>query len=458
METGKIISIKDFIVEVFFDLEGAENPHVNEILELKEHSEVKMQVYRSSGPNVYSCVALSSIGSYYRGAEVVKSADDLTVPVGSEVLGRVMDVFGAPGDGRGELKHTQERSIHGESLGYDKIASREKILETGIKAVDLFSPLVEGGKIGLFGGAGVGKTILLTEILHNVVSKDKGNTVSVFGGVGERTREGHELHEELERSGVLPSVSLVYGSMGSSPSVRYLTGLAAVTQAEYFRDEMGKNVLFFIDNMFRFAQAGSELSLLLSNLPSEDGYQPTLTSEIAELHERLVSAKKSSVTAIEAIYLPSDDVLDQAVQEISGYLDSAIVLSRDVYQLGRFPAIDLLASGSSFLTPTVVAPLHFYVAVAAQSLLKKAASLERIVSLVGESELSEDDAISYKRAKRLQSYMTQNFFVAAEQTGRAGAFVPLDTTVSDVKDIMDGHYDTVSDDRFMFIGSASDIR
>ena len=212
METGKIISIKDFIVEVFFDLEGAENPHVNEILELKEHSEVKMQVYRSSGPNVYSCVALSSIGSYYRGAEVVKSADDLTVPVGSEVLGRVMDVFGAPGDGRGELKHTQERSIHGESLGYDKIASREKILETGIKAVDLFSPLVEGGKIGLFGGAGVGKTILLTEILHNVVSKDKGNTVSVFGGVGERTREGHELHEELERSGVLPSVSLVYGS------------------------------------------------------------------------------------------------------------------------------------------------------------------------------------------------------------------------------------------------------
>lgn len=453
---GKIVSIKDYVVEVEFGFENP--PFVYEVLKLTDHEEVLMQVYRSSGPRTFFCFALSPISSYYRGAKVSRTHDYLKVPVGESVLGRVINVFGEPRDDLGEIKAVEHRSIYQQPASIDTIYSKQEILETGVKVVDLFCPLVKGGKIGLFGGSGVGKTVLLTEILHNIINKDKINTVSVFCGVGERSREGQELHEELKTSGVLPTVSLVFGTMGDSPSVRFLTSMAAIAQAEYFRDTSEKNVLFFIDNMFRFAQAGNELSLLLNTIPSEDGYQPTLASEMAEIHERLTSTKKAFVTTVEAIYLPSDDILDQAVQAVLDYLDSSIVLSRQIYQQGRFPAIDILASGSLLINPLTVNSMHYYVATVAQSMLKKAEALDRIVSLVGESELSEEDRTTYRRSKKIKNYMTQNFFVAAEQTGRPGAYVPLKTTVSDVKDIMDGKYDTVSEEKFLYVGTLSEIK
>jgi len=293
--------------------------------------------------------------------------------------------------------------------------------------------------------------------LNNIINKDLGNNVSVFCGVGERSREGQELFDELKDSGVLPNVSMIFGQMGEKASVRFLTAYAGVGIAEYLRDDMGKNVLLFIDNIYRFAQAGNELSLLMNSIPSEDGYQATLSSQVAEIHERLVSKKGKVLTTIEAVYIPEDDLFDQTAQAVFGYLDSSVVLSRDAYRQGRLPAVDILASDSGALNPKNVSPLHYIVANNAKSLLKQSELLERIVSLVGESELSEEDRILYQRANKLKNYMTQSFFVAEKQTGRKGEYVPVQDTVKDVKDIIEGKYDHISEDKFMFIGKASDI-
>ena len=317
--------------------------------------------------------------------------------------------------------------------------------------------MIRGGKIGLFGGAGVGKTVLLTEIIHNVVVLHKGKGLSVFAGVGERIREGHELYETLAEKQVLPSVSLILGTMGENPAVRFLTGFTGVTLAEYFRDSLKKDVLFFIDNVFRFAQAGNELSVLMNTIPSEDGYQATLTSEMASFHERLVSSIDNSITSIEAIYIPNDDILDQGVQAIFPYLDSSVVLSRSIYQEGLLPAIDLLSSSSANLNPETVGQLHYDVALKALNLLKQATSLDRIVSLVGESELSPSDKLTYERAKKLRNFMTQNFFVTENQTGKKGSYVSRETTVADVNDLLGGKYDEITDDKFSFIGSVKEI-
>lgn len=453
---GKVMNVRDHIIEV--DFSGGVQPMMNDILYLEEKPTVLMQVYSSSGISTYYCILFSSSQEIYRGAKILNTHKSLSIPVGPELLGRVIDIFGEPKDDKGALNIKDFRSIYQDPPSYASVVSQQELLETGIKAIDLFAPLVKGGKTGLFGGSGVGKTILLTEILHNIVNKDKEKNVSVFCGVGERTREGHELYEELGHTGVLPSVSLIFGSMGDSPAVRFLTSLAGTSLAEYFRDVQKKNVLFFIDNIYRYVQAGNELSLLMNAIPSEDGYQSTLTSEMATVHERLVSNGNSSITTIEAVYLPADDLLDQGVQSIFDYLDSVVVLSRDIYREGRFPSIDLLSSGSSILNPKIVTPLHYYVFLQSQSLLKKAVSLERIVSLVGEAELSDDDRVSYQRSKKLKNYMTQNFFVSQDQTGKKGDFVPLKTTVNDVKDILDGKYDSISEEKFLYIGSASDIK
>lgn len=453
---GKIISVKDYIIEVEFPF--SIRPKFHDILTLEENKDVKMEVYRSSGLSTFFCIGLTSINSLYRGAKVVTTNNPLLMPVGKKTLGRVIDIFGNPKDGLGDVDRTSVKSIYGSPPSYSEVSSKQEVLETGIKVVDLFSPLLKGGKTGLFGGSGVGKTIMLTEILHNIIDRDKEKNVSVFCGIGERTREGHELYHELEDSGVLPMASLIFGSMGDNPSVRFLTSLGGVTQAEHFRDELKKDVLFFVDNMYRFAQAGNELSLLMNQIPSEDGYQSTLTSEMAMVHERLVSNNNAAITTIEAIYLPSDDILDQGVQSVLDYIDSQIVLSRDVYREVRFPAVDILTSGSSALNPGVVSAVHYMVALQAQSLLKKAQSLERIVSLIGESELSEEDRINYQRAKKVRNYMTQNFFVAATQTGKPGSYVPIKTTVADVKAIMEGKYDGITDDKFLYIGNLSDIK
>ncbi len=310
--------------------------------------------------------------------------------------------------------------------------------------------------MGLFGGAGVGKTLLLTEIMHNVVTIQQGNNASVFAGVGERTREGHELYGELKSRGILPYVSLVFGPMGENAAVRFLTGLAGVTLSEYFRDS-GKDVLFLIDNVFRLAQAGNELATLMNSIPSEDGYQATLSSEMANFHERLVSTNSGVISSIEAIYVPSDDLLDHGVQSIFPYLDSTVTLSRQVYQEGRLPAVDMLSSSSSALNPTVVGQQHYETAVKAQVMLKKAESLERMVALVGESELSPENQLLYRRVKKLRNFMTQNFFVAEEQTGRKGVFVPLKDTVDGVAAILSGKFDHVPDEKFSFIGSTTEI-
>jgi F-type H+-transporting ATPase subunit beta len=389
---------------------------------------------------------------------VLNTKKPILIPTGIGVLGRALNIFGEPIDGQGPIQKEGELPIYAQGLDYSEIVKHNEILETGIKAIDFLSPMIRGGKIGLFGGAGVGKTILLTEIIHNVVVLHKGKGVSVFAGVGERIREGHELYETLSEKQVLSSVSLVLGTMGENPAIRFLTGFTAVALAEYFRDSLKKDVLFFIDNVFRFAQAGQELSVLMNTIPSEDGYQATLISEMASFHERLVSNKDNSITSIEAIYVPNDDILDQGVQAIFPYLDSSVILSRSIYQEGLLPAIDLLSSSSANLNPETVGQLHYDVALKALNLLKQATALDRIVSLVGESELSTSDQLIYERAKKLRNFMTQNFFVTENQTGRKGAYVPKETTVNDVNDLLLGKYDDITDDKFSFIGSIQEIK
>lgn len=454
---GKVVGVRGVVVEIEFNTDP--KPNIYDVLVLIDNPSIKFQVVESSDVSKFFCINLSQdISAVRRGSLVVNTGERLKVPVGKGVLGRVINLFGDPADGGGPIVADKTVEIIKDSPTYSQIDASVDFLETGIKVVDLFAPLVSGGKVGLFGGSGVGKTVLLSEILNNIVNRDPGKNVSVFCGVGERSREGHELYEELKKGGVLPSVSLVYGPMGESASVRFLTAHAATTIAEYMRDDMGKNVLFFMDNIFRFAQAGNELSLLMNNIPSEDGYQPTLASEIAHIHERLVSKGENSITVIEAIYLPEDDLFDQAAQSVFGYLDSSIVLSRDVYRDGRLPAVDMVDSDSDALNPGNVSTKHYYVASQAKSLLKKSELLERIVSLVGESELSEEDRVTYQRARKIKNYMTQNFFVTAAQTGKPGTYVKVDDTVDDVKDIMDGKYDNVTEDKFSFIGTAKELK
>ncbi|MFC1621845.1 F0F1 ATP synthase subunit beta [Patescibacteria group bacterium] len=451
---GKITGIKDSLVTVEFLSDN--KPKIYDILTVDGRPEMKMQVIKSSSRDSFHCLCLSDVESLYRGLRIRNTGQPLTTPTGEGMLGRIIDIFGNPIDGLGPLEGVSLTSIYKEAPKYRDVPAQKEIVETGIKAVDLFCPLVRGGKAGLFGGSGVGKTMLLTELLHNIVERDTERNVSVFCGVGERTREGHELFGELKKSGVISNVSLIFGSMGENPSIRYLTGMAGVTVAEDFRDK-GKNVLFFMDNIYRFIQAGNELSLLMNTIPSEDGYQATLYSEIANLQERLVSTQKANITTIEAVYLPADDILDQGVQSVFGYLDSSVVMSRDIYQKGIFPAIDLLASGSSALNPKTVSEEHYQIVINTQSILKKAQLLDRIVSLVGESELSVDDKVAYQRAAKIRNFMTQSFFVAAEQTGREGVYVPLKDTLEGVKNILSGKYDKASADKFLFIGGSQDI-
>jgi F-type H+-transporting ATPase subunit beta len=451
---GTVLGISGQIVEVAFD--GAK-PSVYDVLVLEENPEIKMEVYSSSALDSYYCLALSSITSLYRGAKVVNTQEPIMFPVGENMLGKVVDIFGRPYNSSENLSSLKKWSIHRQAQDTLNLVTAQQMLVTGIKVIDLFTPLVKGGKMGLFGGAGVGKTILLTELLHNIVTKGE-NSVSVFAGVGERAREGLELYQTLNENKVLPSSSLIFGPMGENPVIRFLSAFSAVTLAEYFRDELGKNVLFFIDNIFRFAQAGSELSTLMNRLPCEDGYQATLESEIAAFHERLVSSDTGSISTIEAIYVPADDLLDHAVQTVFPYLETVVVLSRDIYQQGILPAIDILSSTSSALDPSIVGELHYQVALDAKALLKEAQSLERIVSLVGESELSTEDHLKYKRAVKLKNYMTQSFFVAEAQKGQKGQFVPVETAIADTKNIIEGKYDSLSEENFLFIGGIKDSR
>ena len=452
---GKVVAILGQIVEVVFLKKNS--PQVHDVLILEDDPTVKMEVYTSANPNSYFCLLLSTSTKLSRGKAVINTGSPIKIPVGNATLGRAIDIFGKAFDGKGEIAATEMMPIFNEGVEFDGVIVPTQVLETGIKAIDFFSPILKGGKVGLFGGAGVGKTVVLTEIIHNVVILHKNESVSVFSGVGERIREGKELYETLEESGVLPSVALIFGQMAESPAVRFRTGFAGATLAEHFRDKMHKDVLFFIDNVFRFAQAGYELATDMSTIPGEGGYQATLYSEMGQLHERLVSSENGSITSIEAVYVPSDDITDFGVQAVFPYLDSNVVLSRDIYQEGRFPAINLISSTSSALNPDTVGQKHYKTYIEAQSLLKKASALERIVSLIGESELSQSDQIIYRRYRLIQNYMTQNFFVMELQTGHKGAYIKLSETVDDVALILRGDFDTISPEKLLFVGVLSEV-
>jgi len=426
------------------------SPEVHALLKGVDDEQICLEVMASASNNSFYCLILYRTTNLRRGAKVVDTGTTLSIPVGREVLGRAMNVFGEPQDSK-PLKTKETRSLYApHKLPLEDVAGSGEILETGIKSIDFFAPLLKGGKMGLIGGAGLGKTILLTELIHNVViSNPKNSAVSVFAAVGERSREAQELLENIAEAGVLDKTVLVVGQMGESPAIRFRTAFAAATLAEYFRDQK-QDVLFFIDNMFRFNQAGYELSTAMKTIPSEDGYQPTLPSEVGSLHERLTSTTKSSITTIEAIYLPSDDITDYSVKSVFPYLDSFVVLSRDVYQEGRLPAVDLLSCSSSALNPDTVGQEHYDLYLESKKVLEEAAQLERIVSLVGSSELSKNDQVTYQRSLVLKNYMTQSFFVAEPQSGRPGISVPLKQTLEDVKRILSDEYDETDPDLFMF--------
>lgn len=453
-DIGKIISISGQVVEVEF---AANKPAINDLLVMEGKENVKLEVYSSSGPNTFYCLALSEISDLFRGANLVSTNTQVLFPVGKSILGRVVDIFGDQIDGKGKITGEDYFPIHKTTKRYQEIAGRNELLETGIKVVDIFAPMARGGKMGLFGGAGVGKTILLTEVLHNIVGHSR-NTISVFAGIGERSREGLELYDSLVESKVMESSTLIFGPMGENPTVRFLSAFSAATLAEYFRDTQKNDVLFFIDNAYRFAQAGNELSILTSNFPSEDGYQATLGSEMAAFQERLVSTKDASISTIEAIYVPADDLLDQGVQSIFPYLDSIVVLSRSLYQEGILPAVDILSTTSTTLDPDLVGDLHYQTAVSAKAVLKQAQGLERIVSLVGESELSGEDQLIYRRARKVKNFMTQSFFTAEKQRGIKGYYIPLKQAVEDLMGIIDGKFDHIPEESFRFIGNVSEIK
>lgn len=457
---GIVKAIRNFVVELeFSDDYGIQ---IGEVLTYQENPNVILVTLSSSkNPNCFFCASLVETYLFERGSRFLRTGEVIKIPAGKEILGRVFDLFGTGIDGLGEIKPSRyEEIFHRKDNFYSEESTdfSSNFIETGIKVIDVFSPLMGGRKVGLFGGAGVGKTVLLSEILHNVINRNKDKFISIFAGIGERTREGQELYEELKRTGVVDKSSLIFGTMGSNPTIRFLTGYAAVTLARYFRDVESKNVLFLADNMFRFAQAGNELFLLMDQISSEDGYQAALVSQIAEIHETLINNENKTITTIEAIYVPADDIFDPAVQEVFGYLDSSILLSRDVYREGRYPAVDILQTTSSLISPDNVGNFHYTVVLKAKSLLRDSQSIERIVALVGLSELSDNDRLTYERSNKLKNYLTQYFYTAEKQTGREGKYVPLEKSLEDIDAIISGKVDDIPEDKFMFIGSLEDLK
>lgn len=453
-EKGTIISIKSQIVEIeFYD----NAPEIHDLYVYEGDRSVILEVYASSSEKTVYCLALTQTTSLHRGAVVINTKRTLEIPVGAAILGRAINLFGQAIDGLPEIKPEKTYPLFQRHGNYGNIIVPHEILETGIKTVDFFTPLLKGGKIGLFGGGGVGKTVLLTEIIHNIISREKDH-ISVFAGIGERSREGQELFQALKETKVLPSVTLIFGEMSKNPAVRFRTAYAAIALAEYFRDQEDKNILFFVDNMYRYAQAGYELGTLLGEIPSEGGYQATLSSEMSELHERLFSTETGNVTSFETVYVPSDDITDPGVQSVLPFLDSRVVLSRFIYQEGRFPAIDTLASFSNALNPQFVGEKHYTIYLQTQSLLKEAVNLERIASLIGESELSQQNQIIYKRAKLIRNYMTQTFATISDVTSDQVTYITREQTIEDVKALLEGRYDKVQPEKLLYISTLKDVK
>lgn len=457
MNTGKIIQIIGPVVDVEFE-EKAALPALLNALEIKTKTgRIILEVAKHLEPGRIRAVSLSSTDGLKRGDEVKDLGEPIKVPVGPETLGKVFNVTGETlanysKDGSGNAK--KHWPIHRPAPPLEKQSTKTEIFETGIKVIDLLAPFVKGGKVGLFGGAGVGKTVLLQELIRNVAEESGG--ASVFAGVGERTREGNDLITEMKDSGVISKTALVYGQMNEVPGARLRVALTALTMAEYFRDEEHKDMLLFIDNIFRFSQAGSEVSTLLGRLPSAVGYQPTLQTEMGALQERITSTKDGSITSVQAIYVPADDITDPAPAASFAHLDSTIVLSRALTEIGIYPAVDPLASSSSALDPKVVGVEHYETARKVQVILQRYKELQDIIAILGMEELSEEDKKTVNRARKIQKFLSQPFFVAETFTGQPGKFVPLSKTIQDFKEIIEGRYDSEPEDFFYMKGSLNE--
>jgi F-type H+-transporting ATPase subunit beta len=414
--------------------------------------EIVLEVARHMGPGRVRAIALSSTDGVSRGNEVVSTGAPISVPVGREVLGTLFDVLGHPLDEKNKTKVFSKRwPIHRAAPPLTEQSTKVEVFQTGIKVIDLLAPFIKGGKVGLFGGAGVGKTVLLMELIRNVAEESGG--FSVFAGVGERTREGNDLYNEMKDSGVIDKTALVFGQMNEVPGARLRVALSGLTMAEYFRDEEHKDILLFIDNIFRFSQAGSEVSTLLGRLPSAVGYQPTLAGEMGNLQERITSTKNGSITSVQAIYVPADDITDPAPAATFAHLDSTIVLSRALTEIGIYPAVDPLASSSSALDPKVVGETHYEVAQSVQRILQRYKELQDIIAILGLEELSDEDKLVVGRARKIQKFLSQPFFVAETFTGQKGMFVSLENTIRDFRAIIDGKYDDKPEDFFYMKGS-----
>lgn len=452
---GKILQIIGPVVDVEFQ-EGTALPAILHALEVRnEKGRLVLEVAKHLGSQKVRTVSLGPTDGLRRDTEVHNTGKPISVPVGQEVLGRLFNVLGETVDNKPKTQFKQFAPIHRKSPPLTEQSTKIEIFETGIKVIDLIAPIVKGGKVGLFGGAGVGKTVLLMELIRNVSEIAKG--VSLFAGVGERTREGNDLYREMNESGVINKTALVFGQMNEVPGARLRVALTALTMAEYFRDEESKDVLLFIDNIFRFSQAGSEVSALLGRMPSAVGYQPTLATEMGELQERITSTKKGSITAVEAIYVPADDITDPAPAATFSHLDSTIVLSRSLTELGIYPAVDPLASNSTALDPKIVGEEHYATARAVQKILQRYNELQDIIAILGMEELSEEDKLTVSRARKIQRFLSQPFFVAETFTGRAGKYVSRQDTIRGFQEIIEGKHDEKPEDTFYMKGSIDEV-
>ena len=448
---GLITQIIGPVIDVEF--QQGELPEIYNALNitLDDGTVVVAEVQQMLGSNRVRTVAMSSTDGLKRGMKVVNTGEPIKVPVGKPILGRILNVIGQPVDEMGPIETDNYLPIHRESPKLVDQNTEIEILETGIKAIDLIQPYQKGGKIGLFGGAGVGKTVLIMELIHNIASEHSG--VSVFGGVGERTREGNDLWNEMKESGVIDKVALIYGQMNEPPGARMRVGLSALTAAEYFRDFSKQDVLLFIDNIFRFTQAGSEVSALLGRMPSAVGYQPTLATEMGELQERITSTKDGSITSVQAIYVPADDLTDPAPATTFSHLDASTVLSRQIAQLGIYPAVDPLASNSRVLDPNIIGEEHYEVTRKVLEILQKYKELQDIIAILGMDELSDEDKETVNRARKIQRFLSQPFFVAEQFSGISGKYVKLEDTIRGFKEIIEGKHDDLPEQAFYMVGT-----
>jgi F-type H+-transporting ATPase subunit beta len=453
-EKGKIIQVIGPIVDIRFAPENL--PAIRNAIHIQKGKDAVMtaEVAQHVGDDVVRCIAMSSTDGLVRGMECIDTGAPIEVPVGDCDLGRMFNVLGQPIDGLGEVKATQYMPIHREAPNFAQQQTSTEILETGIKVIDLLCPYAKGGKIGLFGGAGVGKTVLMQELMHNIAIEHNG--LSVVAGVGERTREGNDMYYEMKNSKVLDKTVLVYGQMNESPGARMRVGLSALTMAEYYRDVKHQDVLLFIDNIFRFTQAGSEVSALLGRMPSAVGYQPTLATEMGQLQERITSTDSGSITSVQAIYVPADDLTDPAPATAFSHLDARTVLDRSITALGIYPAVDPLASGSRMLDPLVIGEEHYEVARGVQEILQKYKDLQDIIAILGMDELSEEDKKIVARARRVRNFLSQPFHVAEQFSGIKGEYVSVKDTIESFKEILDGKYDDLPEQAFMFVGTVED--